>query len=228
MLAGTAGQPITFKGGKFVKKAILGTKLGMTQIFDEHGKVIPVTVVQAGPCVVVQKKTIENDGYEAVQIGYGDIADKNVNKPQKGHFAKNDLPVKRHLREFRLDDCASLNVGDVIKPDIFEVGDVVDVCGTSKGKGYAGSIKRFGGRLQKASHGGGPIHRHPGSLGANSTPARVMKGKKMAGHMGAERVTIQNLSVVKIDAENNLIALRGAIPGPKGGLVAITSSVKKA
>ncbi len=211
-----------------MKKAILGTKVGMTQIFDENGKVIPVTVVQAGPCVVVQKKTIENDGYEAVQIGYGDIADKNASKPRKGHFAKNDLPVKRHLREFKLEDCASVNVGDVLKPDIFEVGDVVDVCGTSKGKGFAGSVKRHGTRMQKRSHGGGPVHRHPGSLGSSATPGRVMKGKKLPGHMGAERVTIQNLDVVKIDAENNLIALRGAIPGPKGGLVAITSSVKKA
>ena len=211
-----------------MKKAILGTKVGMTQIFDENGKIIPVTVVQAGPCVVVQKKTTENDGYEAVQIGYGDIADKNASKPRKGHFAKNDLPVKRHLREFKLEACAAVNVGDVLKPDIFEVGDVVDVCGTSKGKGFAGNIKRFGGQMQKRTHGGGPVHRHAGSLGSSATPGRVMKGKKLPGHMGAERVTIQNLDVVKIDAENNLIALRGAIPGPKGGLVAITSSVKKA
>ena len=211
-----------------MQKCILGTKIGMTQIFDEKGKIVPVTVVRAGPCVVVQKKTAENDGYESVQIGYGDIADKNATKPRKGHFAKNDLPVKRHLREFRLDDCSALNVGDVLKPDVFEVGDVVDVCGTSKGKGYAGNIKRFGGGIQKKSHGGGPVHRHPGSLGASSSPSRVMKGKKLPGHMGAERVTIQNLDVVKVDAENNLIALRGAIPGPKGGLVAITDAVKKA
>ncbi len=211
-----------------MQKCIMGKKIGMTQIFDENGKVIPVTVVEAGPCVVVQKKTTENDGYEAVQIGYGDIADKNASKPRKGHFAKSDLPVKRHLREFRLDDCSVLNVGDVIKPDTFETGDVVDVCGTSKGKGYAGTIKRFGGHIQKMSHGGGPIHRHAGSMGACSTPSRVMKGKKLPGHMGNERVTVQNLSVVKIDAENNLIALRGAIPGPKGGIVYITDSVKKA
>lgn len=211
-----------------MQKCIMGKKIGMTQIFDENGKVIPVTVVEAGPCVVVQKKTAENDGYEAVQIGYGDIPDKNANKPQKGHFAKNDLPVKRHLREFRLDDCAALNVGDIIKPDTFEIGDVVDVCGTSKGKGYQGTIKRYGGHIQKMSHGGGPIHRHPGSMGACSTPSRVMKGKKLPGHMGSERVTVQNLSVVKIDVENNLIALRGAIPGPKGGIVYITDSVKQA
>jgi large subunit ribosomal protein L3 len=210
-----------------MQKCIVGKKIGMTQIFDEFGKVIPVTVVEAGPCVVVQKKTAENDGYEAVQIGYGDIADKNANKPRKGHFAKNDLPVKRHLREFRLEDCSGVNVGDVIKPDTFAVGDVVDVAGVSKGKGYAGTVKRHGYAKQRMSHGGGPIHRHLGSLGACSTPSRVMKGKKMAGHMGVDNVTIQNLDIVKIDVENNLIALRGAIPGPKGGIVAITDCVKK-
>jgi len=200
----------------------------MTQIFDEKGKVVPVTVVAAGPCVVVQKKTADNDGYEAVQIGYGDIAEKNASKPRKGHFAKNDLPVKRHLKEFRLDDCSVLNVGDVIKPDMFEVGDIVDVSGVSKGKGYQGVIKRHGFGRHRMSHGGGPVHRHGGSLGANSTPSRVMKGKQMPGHEGSDKVTVQNLSVVKIDAENNLIALRGAIPGPKGGIVTITDSVKKA
>ena len=211
-----------------MQKCIVGKKVGMTQIFDERGKVIPVTVVEAGPCVVVQKKTAENDGYEAVQIGYGDVADKNVTKPVKGHFAKNDLPVKRHLSEFRLDDCSVLNVGDVIKPDAFEIGDIVDVCGVSKGKGYAGTIKRYNGSIQKKSHGGGPNHRHAGSMGACSTPSRVMKGKKLPGHMGAERVTVQNLSVVKIDVENNLIALKGAVPGPKGGIVYITDGVKNA
>jgi large subunit ribosomal protein L3 len=199
----------------------------MTQIFDEKGKVIPVTVVEAGPCVVVQKKTAENDGYEAVQIGFGDMADKNVTKPQRGHFTKSDLPVKRHLKEFRLDDCSALNVGDILKPDTFSVGDIVDVCGTTKGKGYQGTVKKDGFRMQKSTHGGGPIHRHPGSNGACSTPSRVMKGKKLPGHMGVERVTIQNLDVVKIDNENNLIAVRGAIPGPKGGLVMITDAVKK-
>jgi len=211
-----------------MKKCIIGTKVGMTQIFDEKGKVIPVTVVAAGPCVVVQKKTADNDGYEAVQIGYGDIAEKNANKPKKGHFAKNDLPVKRHLKEFRLDDCSVLSVGDVIKPDMFEVGDIVDVSGVSKGKGYQGVIKRHGFGRHRMSHGGGPVHRHGGSLGANSTPSRVMKGKQMPGHEGSDKVTVQNLSVVKIDVENNLIALRGAIPGPKGGVVTITDSVKKA
>ena len=211
-----------------MKKCIIGTKVGMTQIFDEKGKVVPVTVIAAGPCVVVQKKTTENDGYEAVQIGYGIMPEKSASKPYKGHFAKNDLPIRRHLREFRLDDCSGLNVGDIIKPDVFEVGEVVDAAGTSKGKGYAGNIKRFGGQMQKRSHGGGPIHRHPGSLGMRSTPGRVFKGKKLPGHMGSESITVQNLSVVKIDAENNLIAIRGAVPGPKGGIVYITDSVKKA
>ena len=211
-----------------MQKCIVGKKVGMTQIFDENGKMIPVTVVEAGPCVVVQKKTTENDGYEAVQLGFGDVSAKNVNKPRKGHFAKGDTAVKRHLREFRLDDCSTLNVGDIIKPDTFEPGDVVDVCGTSKGKGYAGTVKRYGYAKQRTSHGGGPIHRHVGSMGACSTPSRVMKGKKLPGHMGVDRVTIQNLNIVKIDVENNLIALKGAIPGPKGGIVYITDSVKKA
>ena len=207
-------------------KTILGKKIGMTQIFTETGEAVPVTVIEAGPVVVTQVKTVATDGYEAVQIGYGDIAEKNVNKPLKVHFEKFDLPVKRHLSEFRLEDCAALNVGDVIKPDVFAVGDVIDVQGTSKGKGYAGTIKRYGGHIQKKSHGGGPVHRHSGSMGANSTPSRVMKGKKLPGHMGAETVTVQNLVIVKIDAENNLIAVRGAVPGPKGGVVAITDAVK--
>jgi len=210
-----------------MQKCILGKKIGMTQIFDENGKFIPVTVVEAGPCVVTQRKTAENDGYEAVQIGFGDVTEKGLNKPLVGHLRKSDLPLKRYLKEFRLADCSALNVGDVIKPDAFEIGDVVDVCGISKGKGYAGNVKRFGTGTQKRTHGGGPIHRHPGSLGAVSTPSRVMKGKKLPGHMGAERVTVQNLSIVKIDVENNLIAVKGAIPGPKGGLVAITDAVKK-
>jgi large subunit ribosomal protein L3 len=205
----------------------MGKKIGMTQLFDESGKVIPVTVVEAGPCVVTQKKTTENDGYEAVQIGFGDATEKSLNKPLLGHLKKADLPLKRHLREFRLEDCSALNVGDIIKPDTFAVGDAVDVCGTSKGKGYAGTIKRFNYAAQRNSHGGGPVHRHIGSLGAGSTPSRVMKGKGLPGHMGVERVTIQNLAIVKIDVENNLIALKGAIPGPKGGIVYITDSVKK-
>ena len=209
-----------------MQKCIVGKKIGMTQLFDEKGKVIPVTVIEAGPCVVVQKKTIENDGYEAVQIGFGDKSEKNATKPMKGHFAKADVALKRVLREFRLDDCSSINVGDIIKADTFAVGDAVDVCGTSKGKGFAGSIKRHGYSRLKETHGTGPVHRHAGSMGANSTPSKVYKGKGLPGHMGAERVTVQNLDVVKVDVENNLIALRGAIPGPKGGVVFITDSVK--
>ena len=209
-----------------MQKCIVGKKIGMTKLFDEKGKVIPVTVIEAGPCVVVQKKTIENDGYEAVQIGFGDKSEKNANKPMKGHFAKADVALKRVLREFRLDDCSSINVGDIIKADTFAVGDAVDVCGTSKGKGFAGSIKRHGYSRLKETHGTGPVHRHAGSMGANSTPSKVYQGKGLPGHMGAERVTVQNLDVVKVDVENNLIALRGAIPGPKGGVVFITDSVK--
>lgn len=209
-----------------MQKCIVGKKIGMTQLFDENGKVIPVTVVEAGPCVVVQKKTTENDGYEAVQLGFGEISDKAVNKPRKGHFAKADVAVKRELREFRLADCSSLNVGDIIKADTFAVGDAVDVVGTSKGKGYAGTIKRYNfGRL-KETHGSGPVARHQGSLGPCSDPSRVFKGKKLPGHLGAERVTVQNLQVVKIDVENNLIAIKGAIPGAKGGVVTICDSVK--
>ncbi|EOS55965.1 MULTISPECIES: 50S ribosomal protein L3 [unclassified Anaerotruncus] len=209
-----------------MQKCIVGKKIGMTQLFDENGKVIPVTVVEAGPCVVVQKKTTENDGYEAVQIGFGDISDKAVNKPRKGHFAKAGVANKRELREFRLADCSVLSVGDIIKADTFAVGDAIDVVGISKGKGYAGTIKRYNfGRL-KETHGSGPVARHQGSLGACSDPSRVMKGKKLPGHLGAERVTVQNLEIVKIDAENNLIAIKGAIPGPKGGVVSICDSVK--
>lgn len=209
-----------------MQKCIVGKKIGMTQLFDENGKVIPVTVVEAGPCVVVQKKTTENDGYEAVQIGFGDISDKAVNKPRKGHFAKAGVANKRELREFRLADCSVLSVGDIIKADTFEVGDAIDVVGISKGKGYAGTIKRYNfGRL-KETHGSGPVARHQGSLGSCSDPSRVMKGKKLPGHLGAERVTVQNLEIVKIDAENNLIAIKGAIPGPKGGVVSICDSVK--
>ena len=209
-----------------MQKCIVGKKIGMTQLFDESGKMIPVTVVEAGPCVVVQKKTTENDGYEAVQLGFGDISEKAVNKPLKGHFAKAGVALKRVLREFRLDDCSALSVGDIIKADTFAVGDAVDVAGVSKGKGYAGTIKRFGNHRLKETHGSGPVARHAGSNGACSSPSRVFKGKGFPGHMGAENVTVQNLSIVKIDAENNLIAIRGAIPGAKGGVVFITDSVK--
>ena len=209
-----------------MQKCIVGKKIGMTQLFDESGKIIPVTVVEAGPCVVVQKKTTENGGYEAVQLGFGEISEKAVNKPLKGHFAKAGVALKRVLREFRLDDCSALSVGDIIKADTFAVGDAVDVAGVSKGKGYAGTIKRFGNHRLKETHGSGPVARHAGSNGACSSPSRVFKGKGLPGHMGAENVTVQNLSIVKIDAENNLIAIRGAIPGAKGGVVFITDSVK--
>lgn len=209
-----------------MQKGIIGKKIGMTQIFDEKGNVVPVTVIEAGPCVVVQKKTVENDGYNAVQVGFGEISAKAVTKPMKGHFDKADVAPKRTLREFRLDDCDSVNVGDIIKADTFAVGDHVDVTGTSKGKGYAGAIKRWNHARLKESHGTGPVARHAGSLGACSSPSRVFKGTKAAGHLGAERVTVQNLDVVKVDAENNLIAIRGAVPGAKGSVVVLFDSVK--
>jgi len=208
-----------------MKKGIVGKKLGMTQLFDANGNVVPVTVIEAGPCVVSQKKTIENDGYEAVQIGYGDMKASKVNKPMKGHFGKGDVAPKKVLREFRLEDVSALNVGDIIKADIFAEGETVDVRGTSKGKGYAGVVKRWNFSRLKESHGTGPVHRHGGSLGVID-PARVFKGKKMAGHLGNERVTVQNLSVVKVDAEKNIIAVKGAVPGPKGGIVVLFDSVK--
>ena len=209
-----------------MQKGIIGKKIGMTQIFDESGKVVPVTVVEAGPCVVVQKKTVENDGYAALQLGYGDVKVQRMNKPMKGHFDKADVACKKNLKEFRLEDCDSLNVGDIIKADTFAVGDAIDVVGTSKGKGYAGPIKRHNQHRLKETHGTGPVHRQAGSMGACSSPSRIYKGKGMAGHMGAEQVTVQNLEIVKIDAENNLIAIKGAIPGPKGGIVYIVDSVK--
>ncbi|MBE6902456.1 MAG: 50S ribosomal protein L3 [Ruminococcaceae bacterium] len=207
-------------------KAIIGKKIGMTQIFDEAGKVVPVTVIEAGPCVVVQKKTTENDGYEAVQLGFGDVSPKHVNKPEAGHFKKNDIAFKRTLKEFRFDDISNMNVGDVLKADVFAEGDVIDVAGTSKGKGFTGAIKRHNQHRLDESHGSGPVVRQAGSMGACSSPSRIFKGKGMAGHMGAEKVTVQNLVVVKVDAENNLIAVKGAVPGPKGGVVTICDAVK--
>ena len=211
-----------------MQKGIIGKKMGMTQIFDEKGNVVPVTVIEAGPCVVIQKKTVENDGYAALQLGFGDVSAKHVNKPMKGHFDKSDVAPKKTLREFRLADCDAYNVGDVVKADVFAAGDHVDVVGTSKGKGYAGAIKRWNFHRLKESHGTGPVARHAGSLGACSSPSRVFKGMKGAGHLGAERVTVQNLDVVKVDVENNLIAVRGAVPGPRGGIVLLSDSVKKA
>ena len=211
-----------------MQKGIIGKKIGMTQIFDEKGNVVPVTVIEAGPCVVVQKKTVENDGYAAIQMGFGDVSAKRVNKPMKGHFDKSDVAPKKTLREFRLENCDALNVGDIVKADTFASGDRVDVVGISKGKGYAGAIKRWNFQRLKESHGTGPVARHAGSLGACSSPSRVYKGMKGAGHLGAERVTVQNLTVVKIDVENNLIAVKGAVPGPRGGVVMLSDSVKKA
>ena len=209
-----------------MQKAIIGKKVGMTQIFDEKGNVIPVTVIEAGPCTVVQKKTVENDGYASVQLGFEDLADKKVNKPMKGHFEKAGVSAKKYLKEFRLDKAAEMNVGDVVKADVFAAGDKIDVIGTSKGKGYAGVVKRWNAHVQCHTHGVGPVHRSVGSMGANTDPSRVMPGKKMAGHLGAERVTVQNLEVVKVDPELNLIAVRGAIPGCKGGLVLLKTTVK--
>lgn len=210
-----------------MKKGIIGRKLGMTQLFTENGTVVPVTVVEAGPCVVVQKKTVETDGYAAVQLGFDDLREKLVTKPQKGHFNKANVACKRVLKELKLDNVDELNVGDMIKADVFEIGDKVDVTGISKGKGYQGTIKRHGYHTGPMAHGSG-YHRHQGSMGANTDPSRVMKGKGMPGHMGSEQVTIQNLNVVKIDGEKNLIAIKGAIPGPNGGLVVVKSAVKKA
>lgn len=230
-----------------MQKAIIGKKIGMTQIFDEKGNVIPVTVVEAGPCVVAQIKTVENDGYEAIQLGFGDVklkiqngtgkgkrvrSDKfkdqpvNITMPLLGHFKKADVAPKKTLREFRVADISAYSVGDIVKADAFAEGDKIDVTGKSKGKGYAGVIKRWNFQRLKETHGSGPVARHGGSMGACSTPSRVWKGKKMAGHLGAERVTVQNLQVVKIDAENNLIAIKGAVPGPNGGTVTIRDSVK--
>ncbi len=208
-----------------MKKGILGKKIGMTQIFAEDGRLIPVTVVEAGPCSVIQKKTVENDGYSAVQLGFGDKKEKNVNKPMKGHFAKAGVAPKRYLRELKLDNAEELNVGDEIKVDMFEAGDVLDVTGTSKGHGYAGTVKRWGTHRGPMSH-GSHYHRGPGSLGACSSPSRVYKGKKLPGHYGVDKVTIQNLDLVKVDSERNLLLIRGSVPGPKGGLLIIKNAVK--
>ena len=209
-----------------MQKGIIGKKIGMTQLFDENGMVVPVTVVEAGPCVVVQKKTVESDGYTAVQVGFGEVKANKLTKPAKGHFEKAGVAPKKTLKEFRFDSIDEINVGDIIKADTFAAGDKVDVCGISKGKGYAGTIKRWNGHSLRATHGTGPVHRHAGSNGSTSTPSRVYKGKKLPGHLGDERVTVQNLAIVKVDAENNLIAVKGAIPGAKGGIVVLTDTVK--
>lgn len=210
-----------------MKKGIIGRKIGMTQIFDEKGSVIPVTVIEAGPCVIAQKKTAENDGYESVQMGFSDLKAQKVTKPVKGHFTKGgDIAPKKYLREFRFENTEQYNVGDLVKADVFAAGEKIDVTGISKGKGYAGVIKRWNHHRLKETHGSGPVARHAGSNGACSTPSRVLPGMKMAGHLGAEQVTVQNLTVAKVDAENNLIAIKGAVPGPNGGIVVIHDSVK--
>lgn len=211
-----------------MQKAIIGKKVGMTQIFDEYGKVIPVTVIEAGPCTIVQKKTAEKDGYCSVQLGYEDLAEKKQTKPIKGHFAKAGVSAKKYLKEFRLEKADEMNVGDVVLADVFAAGDKIDVVGVSKGKGYAGVVKRWNHHSQQHTHGVGPVHRSVGSTGANTDPSRVMPGLKMAGHLGCEQVTIQNLEVVKVDANANMIAIRGAVPGPKGGIVFIKNTVKNA
>ena len=209
-----------------MKKAIIGKKVGMTQIFDENGKVIPVTVVEAGPCVVTQKKNIETDGYVAVQLGFEDVKESKLSKPEAGHLKKAGVEAVKYLKEFRLDGAADMNVGDVVKADTFAAGDWIDVTGISKGHGYQGVVKRHGAHRTDITHGGGPVHRHAGSMGATSHQSRIFKGKIGAGQMGNEQVTIENLEVVKVDAELNMIVIRGAIPGPKGGLVYLKNTVK--
>jgi len=209
-----------------MKKGIIGKKLGMTQIFDETGLVIPVTVIEAGPCPVVQKKTVETDGYSAVQLAFGEKREKLVNKPMKGHFAKAGVTPARHLKEFRLDDAETMNPGDVVAVDTFAAGEKVDITGTTKGRGFTGVIKRWNNHRLRMTHGTGPVHRQVGSMGACSTPSRVYKNKKMAGQYGNERVTVLNLEVVKVDTEKNLIAVKGAVPGAKGGIVFIRDTVK--
>jgi large subunit ribosomal protein L3 len=207
-------------------KAIIGKKVGMTQIFDDNGKVVPVTVIEAGPCVVVQKKSEDKDGYSAVQLGFQDEKARKLGKPETGHLKKAGVSLKKYLKEFQLKNSASMNVGDELKADVFAEGDKVDITGISKGKGYSGVIKRHNAQRTPMTHGGGPIHRHPGSMGSNTDPSRVFKGKIGAGQLGNEQVTVQNLDVVKIDAELNLIAVRGAVPGPNGGVVYVKSTVK--
>ena len=208
-----------------MKKGLIGRKIGMTQVFDEKGNVIPVTVIEAGPCVVAQIKTLEVDGYEAVQLGFGEVKDKHINKPEKGHFAKANVAAKKHLREFRLDSIEGIKVGDELKADVFEAGEKIDVQGITKGKGFQGVIKRHGQHRGPMSH-GSMYHRRPGSMGACSTPSRVFKGKKLPGHMGREKVTIQNLDVVRVDMDKNVLLVKGSVPGPKGAILKIKSAVK--
>ena len=207
-------------------KAIIGRKVGMSQIFDENGRVIPVTVIEAGPCVVTQKKTVEKDGYNALQLGFAEVKEKHLTKAEKGHFNKAGVSLKRHLKEFRLADCSAVNVGDVITADTFAAGDKVDVTGMTKGRGFTGCVKRWNNHILRMTHGTGPIHRQPGSMGSISDPSRIFKNKKMPGQYGNEQVTVLNLKVVKIDSERNLIAVKGAIPGAKDGIVFVRDSIK--
>ena len=208
-----------------MNKGLIGKKLGMTQIFDEQGKVIPVTVIEAGPCVVAQVKTVESDGYNAIQLGFGDVKESKVNKPEKGHFTKSKLPLKKHLREFRLDSIENINVGDELEADTFAAGDQLDIQGTSKGKGFQGVIKRHGQSRGPMGH-GSMYHRRPGSMGPTSTPGRVFKGKKLPGHMGSQTITIQNLEVVRVDLDKNVILVKGSVPGAKGAILKLKTSVK--
>ena len=209
-----------------MKKGIIGKKLGMTQIFLEDGSVVPVTVIEAGPCTVAQKKTVENDGYDAVQLAFGEVKEKHMTKAEIGHFKKAGVEAKKHLKEFRLENASEMNVGDVVSADTFTAGEKVDITGITKGHCYSGAVKRWGNHILRMTHGTGPIHRQVGSMGANSSPSRVFKNKKMAGQYGNEKVTVLNLAVVKIDAEKNIIAVKGAVPGAKGGIVFIRDSVK--
>ena len=208
-----------------MKKGIIGKKIGMTQIFDEKGNVIPVTVIEAGPCVVAQVKTVETDGYDALQLGFGEVKEKHINRPERGHFAKSKIENKKHLREFRLESIEGVKVGDEIKADVFQVGEKVDIQGTSKGKGFQGVIKRHGQHRGPMGH-GSMYHRRPGSMGATSTPGRVFKGKKLPGHMGRVTVTIQNLDVVRVDMDKNVILVKGSVPGAKGSILKIKSAIK--
>jgi large subunit ribosomal protein L3 len=210
-----------------VEKGIIGKKIGMTQIFAENGNIVPVTVIEAGPCLVVQKKILEKDGYSAVQLGFIDIPEKKASKPKSGHFKKAGVPPKRHLKEFKFKNAESLNTGDKIDAELFKAGEKIDVTGLTKGHGFTGGVKRWNLHTQSESHGVGPVHRHSGSMGANSDPSRIMKNKKMPGQYGHEKVTIQNLEIIRIDAEKNLIAVKGAVPGNRGGIVFLRNSVKQ-
>ena len=208
-----------------MKKGIIGKKIGMTQIFDEKGNVVPVTVIEATPNVVAQVKTVETDGYNSIQLGYGEVKDKHINKPEKGHFTKAGLAAKKHLREFRVEDVENYKVGDEVKADIFEAGEKIDVQGTTKGKGFQGVIKRHGQHRGPMGH-GSMYHRRPGSMGSTSTPGRVFKGKKLPGHMGVQKITIQNLEIIKVDMDKNVLLVKGSVPGPKGAILKLKSSVK--